>query len=114
MPAGRDRDSAPPDIAAHSGSQAVTRGFLHFQRTFFLLHFVLFIYFLTIQSVSFPDSLVSLVDMDVGAIEGMIQQLNDTLWQLTLTQDKQYEERASALLDELAPYHIYFQQFRLD
>ena len=64
--------------------------------------------------VSFPDSLVSLVDMDVGAIEGMIQQLNDTLWQLTLTQDKQYEERASALLDELAPYYIYFQQFRLD
>lgn len=79
-----------------------------------MLHFVLFIYFLTIQSVSFPDSLVSLVDMDVGAIEGMIQQLNDTLWQLTLTQDKQYEERASALLDKLAPYHIYFQQFRLD
>lgn len=51
------------------------------------------------QSVFFPDNLVSLVDMDVGAIEGTIQQLNDMLWQLMLTQDKQYEERASALLD---------------
>lgn len=51
------------------------------------------------QSVFFLDNLVSLVDMDVGAIEGTIQQLNDMLWQLMLTQDKQYEERASALLD---------------
>ena len=44
----------------------------------------------------------------------MIWQLNDTLWQLRLTQATQYEERTAALVDELAPYHICFQQFRLD
>ena len=51
------------------------------------------------QSVSFPDSLVSLVEMDVGTKESTIWQLNNTLWQRTLTQDKQYQERAPALLD---------------
>lgn len=66
------------------------------------------------QAVTFPDSLLSLVYMDIGAVEPIIQKLNDALWQLTLTQDKQYQQIACALLDELAPHHMYFQQFRLD
>ncbi len=66
------------------------------------------------QATAFPDSLLSLVYMDIDTVEPLIQKLNDALWQLPLSQDKQYQQSACALLDELAPYHIYFQQFRLD
>ena len=66
------------------------------------------------QAVPFPDSLLSLAYMDVGTVEPIIRKLNDALWQLALTKDRQYQQSAYALLDELAPRHIYFQQFRLD
>ena len=66
------------------------------------------------QAVTFPDSLLSLAYMDIDTVEPIIQKLNDALWQLTLTQEQQYQQIACTLLDELAPYHIYFQQFRLD
>lgn len=69
---------------------------------------------MTSRTIPFPDSLLSLVDMNVSTVEPIIQKLNDDLWQLALTQDKQYVQSAYALLDELAPHHIYFQQFRLD
>lgn len=66
------------------------------------------------QAVTFPNNLLSLVYMDINTVEPLIQKLNDVLCHLTLTQDKQYRQIAYAPLDELAPYHIYFQQFRLD
>ena len=66
------------------------------------------------QAVPFPDSLLSLAYMDVGTVEPIIRKLNDALWQLALTKDRQYQQSAYALLDELALRHIYFQQFRLD
>lgn len=69
---------------------------------------------LTTQTVAFPDSLMALVDMDIDQIEPIIQELNEVLWQLTTTREKQYAEEARVLLDALAPQHIYFQQFALD
>lgn len=69
---------------------------------------------LTTQTSSFPESLMALVDMDIDEIEPIIQELSETLWQLTTTREKQYAEDAKALLDDLTPRHIYFQQLTLD
>lgn len=68
----------------------------------------------TSKTVSFPESLLSLIDMDIDEIEPIIQELSETLWQLTTTREKQYAEDAKALLDDLTLRHICFQQFALD
>ena len=68
----------------------------------------------TSKTVSFPESLLSLVDMNIDEIEPAIRQLNEVLWQLTTTREKQYVEEVNALLDELELRHIYFQQLALD
>mgnify|MGYP003274365569 FL=1 len=68
----------------------------------------------TSKTVSFPESLLSLVDMNIDEIEPAIRQLNEVLWQLTTTREKQYAEEVNALLDELELRHIYFQQLALD
>ena len=68
----------------------------------------------TSKTVSFPESLLSLVDMNIDEIEPAIRQLNEVLCQLTTTREKQYAEEVNALLDELALRHIYFQQLALD
>ena len=49
------------------------------------------------QAVPFPDSLLSLAYMDVGTVEPIIRKLNDALWQLALTKDRQYQQSAYAL-----------------
>ena len=46
------------------------------------------------QAVTFPDSLLSLAYMDIDTVEPIIQKLNDALWQLTLTQEQQYQQIA--------------------
>ncbi len=66
------------------------------------------------ETMPFPESLMSLIYMDIETVESIIQKLNDAFWQLTTTQGEQGMESALALLDELASHHIYFQQFRLD
>lgn len=43
------------------------------------------------QAVPFSGSLPSLANMDVGTVEPIIQKLNDALWQLALTKDRQYQ-----------------------
>lgn len=69
---------------------------------------------LTAQTIPLPESLLALIDMDIDMIEPAIRQLNETLWQLATTQEKRYAEDAKALLDDLTPRHIYFQQLALD
>ena len=49
----------------------------------------------TSKTVSFPESLLSLVDMNIDEIEPAIRQLNEVLWQLTTTREKQYVEEVN-------------------
>mgnify|MGYP000382285717 CR=1 FL=1 len=49
----------------------------------------------TSKTVSFPESLLSLVDMNIDEIEPAIRQLNEVLWQLTTTREKQYAEEVT-------------------
>ena len=65
-------------------------------------------------TVPFPESLMSLLYMDLDPIDAIIQQLNDEFWKLAATKEEQHHQNALALLDDLASRHIYFQQFRLD
>ena len=62
---------------------------------------------------AFPDSLLSLVYMDVDAVAPVFQEIADLLWSLTTTHDKKYEKAMYAKLDELAPQHVYFELQRL-
>lgn len=66
------------------------------------------------ETVPFPESLMSLLYMDLDPIDAIIQQLNDEFWKLAATKEEQHHQNALALLDDLASRHIYFQQFRLD
>lgn len=66
------------------------------------------------ETVPFPESLMSLLYMDLDPIEAIIQKLNDEFWKLAVTKEEQHHQNALALLDDLASRHIYFQQFRLD
>ena len=65
------------------------------------------------KTEAFPDSLLSLVYMDVDAVAPVFQEIADLLWSLTTTHDKKYEKAVYAKLDELAPQHVYFELQRL-
>ena len=65
------------------------------------------------KTEAFPDSLLSLMYMDVDAVAPVFQEIADLLWSLTTTHDKKYAETVYAKLDELAPQHVYFELQRL-
>ena len=69
--------------------------------------------FVSSKTETFPDSLLSLMYMDVDAVDAVFQEMAEQLWQLTTTHDKKYAEQVYARLDELAPQHIYFELQRL-
>lgn len=69
---------------------------------------------LSTKSAAFPESLLSMMYMDVESLAPLFQEMSDDLWSLTTTHEKKYAESVRAVLDDLALRHIYFEFLCLD